>query len=169
MRWVSLKYSDIVVASPSIDLLNVIYRSYTLILLVHLAKIYVHSSPYTSLITRNALKQIITTVILSRNHQLRRRLPPSFMLMWHRFVRCNFIGHDGWNGQESTNQLRQHISHVNSCISCFIDYSYTISHGYYSVLVILNISLASLPIWILPDVLRTMVNYRLLFECIKIA
>ncbi len=27
------------------------------------------------------------------------------------FVRRNFIGYNGWNGWESTNQLRQHISH----------------------------------------------------------
>ncbi len=43
-------------ASSSIDTLNVIYRSHTLILLVSLLQIYVHLSTYTSLITRNALK-----------------------------------------------------------------------------------------------------------------
>ncbi len=60
-------------------------------------------------------------VIFSRNHQPRRtRLPPCFMLMQRGFVRCNFIGHHVWNGQESTNQLRQHISHMKPCICCFI-------------------------------------------------
>ncbi len=48
--------SDIILASFSIDILNVIYRSHTLILLVCLLQIYVHSSSYTSLITGNALK-----------------------------------------------------------------------------------------------------------------
>ncbi len=91
------------------------------ILLVCLPQIYVHPSPYALLITKNALKKIITTVIFSINHQPKRtRLPPSFMLMRHRFVRRNFIGHHGWNGQESTNQLWQHISHMKPCISCFI-------------------------------------------------
>ncbi len=54
MRW--LYYGDIVVASFSIDTLNVIYRSHMLILLVCLPQIYVQSSSYTSLITGNALK-----------------------------------------------------------------------------------------------------------------
>ncbi len=42
--------------SSSFDTLNVIYRSHMLILLVCLPQIYVHSSPYASLIIRNALK-----------------------------------------------------------------------------------------------------------------
>ncbi len=46
--------SDIVVASSNIDTLNVIYHSHTVILLVCLLQIYVHSSPYTSIITKNA-------------------------------------------------------------------------------------------------------------------
>ncbi len=50
-------HSDIVVVYSSIDTLNVIYRQHTLILLVFLLQIYVHSSPYTLLITRNALKK----------------------------------------------------------------------------------------------------------------
>ncbi len=119
-RALAIDYSsDIVVASSSIDTLNVIYHSHMLILLVCLPQIYVHSSPYTSLITRNALNKLIT-VIFSRNHQLRTRLAPSFMLMRRRFVRCNYIGHQGWNVWESTNQLQQHISHMKPCISCFI-------------------------------------------------
>ncbi len=53
------------------------------------------------------------TIIFSRNHQPRRmRLLSSFMLTWCRFVRRNFIGHHGWNGRESTNQLRWDISHI---------------------------------------------------------
>ncbi len=43
-------------ASSSFDMLNVIYCSHMLILLVYLLQIYVHSSPYISLIIRNALK-----------------------------------------------------------------------------------------------------------------
>ncbi len=43
-------------ASYSIDTLNVIYCSCMPILLVSLPQKYVHSSPYTSLITGNALK-----------------------------------------------------------------------------------------------------------------
>ncbi len=62
------------------------------------------------------------TVIFSRNHQRRRpRLPPSFMLMRRGFVRCNFIGHHGWDGQESINQPRSFCRHVHlhmmSCLS----------------------------------------------------
>ncbi len=112
--------SDIIVASFSIDTLNVIYRSHTLILLVCLPQICVHSSSYTSLIKGNALKKIITTVIFSRNHQQRRpRLLPSFMLMRCRFVRRNFIGHHRWNGRESTNQPLSFYCHVHLCImSC---------------------------------------------------
>ncbi len=34
-----------------------------------------------------------------------------FELLLLGFVRRNFIGHHRWNGRESTNQLRQHISH----------------------------------------------------------
>ncbi len=94
---------------------------------------------------KECFKKIITTIIFSRKHQLRKRLLPYFMLMQRGFVRRNFIGHHRWNGRESTNQLRQHISHANSCISCFIGYSYTISPDYYLVLVILNISPAYLP------------------------
>ncbi len=45
------------VASYSIDTLNVIYRLHTLIVLVCLLQIYVHSSPYTPLMTRNALNK----------------------------------------------------------------------------------------------------------------
>ncbi len=48
---------DIVMAFHSIDTLNVIYRSYTPILLVCVPQKYVHLSPYSSLITRNALKK----------------------------------------------------------------------------------------------------------------
>ncbi len=61
--------SDIAVASSNRDIFNVIYRLYTLILLVCFKQIYVHSSPNTLLITRNALK-IITMVLVSRNHRL---------------------------------------------------------------------------------------------------
>ncbi len=108
-------------ASSSFDTLNVIYRLYTLILLVCLPQIYVHSSPYTSLIIRNALKYNNDSNF-SRNHQPRRpRLPPFFMLIPHRFVRRNFIGHHGWNGRESTNQSRSFCRHVylrmTSCLS----------------------------------------------------
>ncbi len=39
------------------------------------------------------------------------RLPPSLRILCG-FVRRNGIGHHGWNGRESTNQLRQHISHM---------------------------------------------------------
>ncbi len=55
----AIDYSDIVVAmaSSNFDTLNVIYWSHTLILLVCLPQIYVHSSRYTLLITRNALKK----------------------------------------------------------------------------------------------------------------
>ncbi len=63
---------------------------------------------------QECFKKIITTIIFSRNHQLRRRLPLYFMLMRRRFVRCNFIGHHGWNGRESANQLWQHISHIKT-------------------------------------------------------
>ncbi len=63
---------------------------------------------------QECFKKIIMTIIFSRNHKLRTRLPPSFMLMWHRFVRRNFIGHHGWNDWESTNQLRQHINHIKT-------------------------------------------------------
>ncbi len=84
-------------ASSSIDSLNVIYRQHTLILHVCFLQIYVHSSPYTSLIT---------------------------MLMRRRFVRCNFIGHHRWNGRKSSNQLRSFCRHVNfhmtSCLSVLI-------------------------------------------------
>ncbi len=41
------------------------------------------------------------------------RLPPSLKIL-RGFVRCNVIGHHGWNGRESTNQLRQHIIHMES-------------------------------------------------------
>ncbi len=54
---------------------------------------------------------------VSRNRTI---LPQSFMLMLCSLVRCTFIGHHGWNGWESTNQLQQHISHMKPCISCFI-------------------------------------------------
>ncbi len=104
---------DIVCGCYSIDTLNVIYSSHTLILLVCLLQKYVHLSPYTSLNHQECFKKIITTIIFSRNHQLR-KLPPSFMLMRRRFVRSNFIGHDWWNGRELTNQLRQHISHIET-------------------------------------------------------
>ncbi len=58
-RALAIDYSDIVVdmASSGFDMLNVIYRSHMLILLICLPQIYVHSSPYTSLITRKALKK----------------------------------------------------------------------------------------------------------------
>ncbi len=91
------------------------------------------------------LKKIITTNIFSRNHQLRRRLPPSFRLIRRRFVRRNFIGHHGWNGRESTNQLRQHISHIITLYFLFHQLPYTISPGYYPVLVVLNSSPVSFP------------------------
>ncbi len=39
------------------------------------------------------------------------RLPPSLRIL-RGFVRRNVIGHHVWNGRESTNQLRQHISHI---------------------------------------------------------
>ncbi len=54
-RALAIDYSDIVVAR--FDMLNVIYSLHTLILLVCLPQIYVHSSPNTSLITRNALEK----------------------------------------------------------------------------------------------------------------
>ncbi len=99
------------VASYSIDTLNVIYRSHTPILLVWLQQKYIRISLYI-INHLECFKKIITTIIFIRNHQLRRRLLPSFMLMRRGFVRCNFIGYHGWNGQGSTNQLWQHISHV---------------------------------------------------------
>ncbi len=43
------------------------------------------------------------------------------------FVRRNFIGHHGWNGRESTNQLRQHISHIATLHFLFHRLPYTIS------------------------------------------
>ncbi len=49
-------HNDIIVASYSIDTFNVIYCPHMLILLICLRQIYVYSSPNTSLITRNALK-----------------------------------------------------------------------------------------------------------------
>ncbi len=85
-------------ASSSFDTLNVIYCLFTYrkYMFTHLPHIVNH---------QECFKNIITTVIFSRNHQPRRpRLPPFFMLMPHGFVRCNFIGHHGWNGWESTNQ-----------------------------------------------------------------
>ncbi len=113
----AIDYSDIIVvmASSSFDTLNVIYCSHMLIKLVCLPQIYVHSSPYTQLVNQQeCFKQIITTVIFSRNHQPRRpRLLPHFMLMPCRFIRCNFIGHHGWNGWESTDQPRSFCYHVH--------------------------------------------------------
>ncbi len=48
-------------------------------------------------------QEIITGVEKNNNDAI-------FELVLHGFVRCNFIGHHGWNGRESTNQLWQHIS-----------------------------------------------------------
>ncbi len=45
------------VATYIIDMLNVIYCSHMPILLACLLQEYVHLSPYTSLISRNALKK----------------------------------------------------------------------------------------------------------------
>ncbi len=59
------------------------------------------------------------------------------------FVRRNFIGHHGWNGRESTNQLQQHISHIETLYFLFyrlLVHNLTIYPGFYPVLVILNIS-----------------------------
>ncbi len=109
------------VASYSIDTLNVIYRSCTPILLVSLPQKICSLISLYIVNHRECFKKIITMITFSRNHQLRKRLPPSFKLMRHGFVRRNFIGPDGWNGRESTNQLRQHISQRKlSSISCFI-------------------------------------------------
>ncbi len=50
---------------------------------------------------QECFKNIITTVIFSRNHLPKRpRLHPFFMLIPHRFVKRNFIGHHGreWPG-----------------------------------------------------------------------
>ncbi len=91
-------------------------------------------------------------LIFSRNHKLKRtRLPPSFMLMHNRFVRCHFISHHGQNSRESSNQLRQHISHINLCFSCFIIWSkvalywYTDNPSFLQIFCIFNIIPASLP------------------------
>ncbi len=88
---------------------------------------------------------LIKPKTFSRNHQLSTRLPPSFLLIQCGFVRRNFIGHRRWNGRESTNQLRQHISHIATLYFMFHLLPYTISPGYCPDLVILNISPASLP------------------------
>ncbi len=55
---------------------------------------------------------------LQKSRAEKNNIAPSFMLMWHGFVRRNFIGHNGWS--ESTNQLRQHISHKKPCMFRFI-------------------------------------------------
>ncbi len=139
------------VASYCINTLNVIYHSHISIQLACLPQKYVHLSPYTSLITRNTeecFKKIITMKLFSRNHQLRGRLPPSFMLVRRGFVRRNFIGHHGWNGRESTNQLQQHISHIATLYFLFhhiLVHNLTICPGFCPVMVILNISPSSLP------------------------
>ncbi len=101
MSW--LYFSDIIVASSSIDTLNVIYHIHTLILLVCLPQRYV----------------IITMLIVSRIIR-RTRLSPSFILILCVFIRCNFISYHERNGWESSNQLWQHISHIKPCVSCFI-------------------------------------------------
>ncbi len=88
------------------------------------------------------------------------------MLMWRGFVRRNFISHHRWNGRESTNQLQQHISHIETLYFLFhrllVD-NITIYPGFYPVLAILNISHSSLPtrraflcFFVLPDALKTM-------------
>ncbi len=95
---------------------------------------------------QKCLKKIITTNISPRNHQPR-RLPSSFMLMRCRFVRCNFIGHNGRNGRESTNQLQQHIRHIETLYFLFHwllihdkIYRDAISPSVYTVLDILKMS-----------------------------
>ncbi len=55
--WLLSIVETLFVASYSIDTLNVIYRLHTPILLACLPQKYVDLSPYTSLITRNALKK----------------------------------------------------------------------------------------------------------------
>ncbi len=58
-------------------------------------------------------------IAIARNHQLKTRLLPFFMLMQRRFVKCNFIDHHRWNGRESTNQLWQHISYIKTLYFLF--------------------------------------------------
>ncbi len=68
---------------------------------------------------QECFKKITTTKIFTRNNQLWTRLVPSFLIIRRGFVRCNFIGHQGWNGRESTNQIRQYISHIDTLYILF--------------------------------------------------
>ncbi len=68
--------------------------------------------------------------IVSRNHQRSRENNNAtiFELVLRGFVRRNFIGHHGWNGQESTNQLRQHISDMEY-VHVFLVLSFGVEDG----------------------------------------
>ncbi len=59
------------------------------------------------------------------------RLPPSLRIL-RGFVRRNVIGHHGWNGRESTNQLRQHISHMEY-VHVFLVLSFGVEDQKYGV------------------------------------
>ncbi len=87
-----------VMASSSFDKCNLLltYAYSTCLLTTHVCSlISLHIVNH-----QECFKNIITTVIFSRNHQPRRpRLPPFVMLM-------PFIGYHRWNGRESTNQPR---------------------------------------------------------------
>ncbi len=52
----------------------------------------------------------------------------TILILLRGFVRCNFIGFHRWNGRESTNQLRQHISDMEY-VHLFLVLSFGVEDG----------------------------------------